>query len=128
MRLHFSAVMERKRSNPSSPALFTRMVGRPNCSRTAATPFIDLPPVRDIDPQVHGRTARRHNFRRSRLGGLAVTVEDGDRVVVGGQPFADGEPDPRGPARHDGCSFETHWIGSFPCRVVRCMSRGEAAS
>ena len=91
-------------------------------------PFIDLPSVRDIDPQSACRTPCRRNFCRGRLGRLAVAVEDGDRVVVGGQPFADGVPDPRRAARHDGCALETHWIGSLPCRVVRCMSRGEAAS
>src|SRR5205807_9231702 len=38
IRFHFSALIERKRSKPWSPALFTRIVGLPRRERTSATP------------------------------------------------------------------------------------------
>src|SRR5205085_3692176 len=38
IRFHWSALIDRKGSKPWSPALFTRMVGRPRRRRTSATP------------------------------------------------------------------------------------------
>ncbi len=69
----------------------------------------------------------------------AVAVQHGDGGAVGGQPLAYGQPDSRATAGDDGdlalqvrCGARgrpvTHWIGSSPAKVVRCMSRGESGS
>ena len=94
MRFHFSAVILRKGSNPSRPALLTRMVGRPRRWRTAATPRsiwarsvtstttpTAVPPAASMAAAVASADC-------------AVAIEDGHGVAVGGQSLADGLADP----------------------------------
>ena len=111
MRFHFSAVILRNGSKPSSPALFTRMVGRPKL----------LPDLGRLPASICGRSvtstvspdggaAGGHDLGRRRLGGRAVPVEDGHGVAVGGQALADGQTDTRPAAGDDGHSLVGHWI------------------
>ena len=88
MRCHFSAVMLRNRSNPSSPALLTRTVGPADAGPHLVDSGVDLRPVGHVD-----RDARRpvppdaDDLGRGRLGCFAVEVEDGDGAALGRQPF-----------------------------------------